>query len=54
MTEEQTSHIVKPHSKIVIHLMEKIEEETLDALADDVTDLLDEEEFPYSKVDYVE
>jgi len=54
MTEEQTPHIVKPHSKIVIHLMEKVEEEALDEMADNVTDLLDEDEFPYSKVDYVE
>lgn len=55
MNEEQNIHLVKPHSKIIIHLMEKVDDEdTLDLMADQVTDLLDEDGFEYSKVDYVE
>jgi len=46
--------VTVPHSKIIIHLVEKVDEDTLDEMADTVTDLLDEDGFVYSKVDYVE
>jgi len=59
MTEENKPElspvfVTVPHSKIIIHLLEKVDEDTLDEMADTVTDLLDEDGFTYSKVDYVE